>query len=61
MPETSSSQIVSSEEKKVTRSFRARVFDGYQPLRALTSKPPKGRTVGSNRTTAKPAKKAVGA
>jgi hypothetical protein len=44
MPEQNISRTVPNTGAKAFRLVRVFVQDGYQPSRALTSEPPKGRT-----------------
>jgi hypothetical protein len=61
MPENNTTQTSTRSESKGSRLFRVRAVDGYQPLKALTSKPPRGRSGVPSSAPEKSAKKATGA
>jgi hypothetical protein len=58
MAENSKSRTSFSTEKEKIRSFRGLAMDGYQPQRALTSAPPRGRSGVQATKQEKPEKKA---
>ncbi len=63
MPEKNAPQAAFKVEKAGSGTFIRHTLDGYQPWRALTSKPPRGRSggsssSGSSSSASKPAKNA---
>ena len=60
MAESKTSQVIAKVEKRGAQTYRGIAMDGYQPSRALTSTPPRGRSTVPVPAPPAPAKKAAG-